>query len=65
MSKSPVEKLNEIKEKELKLIRKKQENHESVATSDLKPNINNEDSFTENVAEKARKHKNPIRIDRN
>ncbi|MBD3748548.1 MAG: hypothetical protein IE931_03535 [Sphingobacteriales bacterium] len=63
MSKSPVEKLNEIKE--LDLIRKKQESNESIDQSDLKPEVKSEDSFSKNAAGKALKHKNPIRVDEN
>lgn len=64
MSQSPVEKLNEIKEKELKLKEEQIANGETVENSDNSLAVGKKGSYTVNSGDKARTNKGAIGIDR-
>ncbi|MEO5912046.1 MAG: hypothetical protein ABIP95_14240 [Pelobium sp.] len=64
MSQSPVEKLNEIKEKELKLKEEQIANGETVENSDNSLKVEKKGSYTVNAGDKARTNKGAIGIDR-
>lgn len=64
MSKSPVEKLNEIKEKELKLKEEQIARGEKVENSDNSLVNEKKGSYTSNPGDKARSNKGAIGIDR-
>lgn len=62
--KSPVERLNEIKEKELKEKEERVKKGEKISDPDLEAEIDKKDSYTQNPGDKARTNKGPIGIDR-
>lgn len=62
--KSPVEKLNEIKEKELKQKEQQIKNGEVIADPDIEAEIDKKGSYAQNPGDKARTNKGPIGIDR-
>ncbi len=64
MSKSPVEKLNEIKEKELELRKQQIANGEIVENPDVDAEIDKKGSYTQNPGDRARTNKGAIGIDR-
>ena len=64
MSKSPVEKLNEIKEKELKLKEEQIARDEKVENSDNSLVNEKKGSYRSNPGDKARTNKGAIGIDR-
>lgn len=64
MSQSPVEKLNELKEKELKLKEEQIAKGEKVENSDNSLVIEKKGSYTSNPGDKARTNKGAIGIDR-
>ncbi len=65
MSKSPVEKLNELKEEELRL---KQQQHDAgeqeIRDNDQDPNVADRDTFTQSPSDKSRSHKGHIGPDK-
>ncbi|MBU0696701.1 MAG: hypothetical protein KKE39_09295 [Bacteroidetes bacterium] len=64
MSKSPVEKMNELKEKELKLKEEQIAKGEKVENSDNSLINEKKGSYTSNPGDKARTNKGAIGIDR-
>ena len=64
MPKSPVEKLNEIKEKELEKKIQQVADGEIIKDPDRAALIRKKGSYTQNSGDKARTNKRPIGIDR-
>lgn len=65
MSKSPVEKLNELKEEELRLKEQQvRDGEEVIKDNDLDPEVASRTTFTQSPSDKARKHKGHIGPDK-
>jgi|GEM_PF-1925483 len=65
MSKSPVEKLNELKEEELRLKEQQvRDGEEVIKDNNLDPEVADRTTFAQSPSDKARKHKGHIGPDK-
>jgi hypothetical protein len=64
MSKSPVEKLNELKEEELKLKQQQQNAGEEIRDNDQDAQVADRSTFTQSPSDKSRNHKGHIGPDK-
>ena len=64
MSKSPVEKLNELKEEELRLKQQQKNAGEEVTDNDQDAQVAERSTFTQSPSDKSRKHKGHIGPDK-
>lgn len=64
MSKSPVEKLNELKEEELRLKQQQKDAGEEIRDNDLDAEVAERTTFTQSPSDKSRSHKGHIGPDK-
>ena len=64
MSKSPVEKLNELKEEELRLKQQQQNAGEEIRDNDQDAQVADRSTFTQSPSDKSRNHKGHIGQDK-